>query len=241
MLHSPTEHIAESANDQYLGTLVFLSYRYSQGGIGTQNRMLLHIEEQFHPSMFTGDKSTAVHEVAHKMIGKYFLDQSLHPATALPWEDDSPEAAIKSWQLVTNELTGLFERFRKREQIADFDSDIVGIAQSVIMMDADYLRRPGGRAGDSEDLKIVVSPYRRDAYDSLFIKYAILGTSTNTIEFDEIFSSLANEDVLRQFDAFSLRQLKNIIAKYVEMHPETDGDRRITAVSSLCAELLDAR
>lgn len=226
------------ADAQHRANLIFLSYRLSQGGIGTQNRLLLYVEENFHPNLL--DQSQ-VRNVAQRMIGRYFLNQKLHPATAIPWEDDSPEAAVKTDLIVNNELTGLFERFEDRSQIDTFTSDLAGIAQSVIVMDTDYLRRPSGRAGESEDLKIVVSPYTRDPYDSLFIKYAVLDESTHAIEYDEIFSRLAEPDIIRQFDQYSLRQLMYVIDTYGEHHPEVILDTRLQNIKLLCEEQLRAR
>jgi hypothetical protein len=230
--------LAMETSAQHRANLIFLSYRFSQGGIGTQNRMLLYIEENFHPGLMGGEQAELMKARTHRIVGRYFLDQRLHPATAIPWEDDSPEAAVKTERLVTNELAGLFERFEDREQIANFTSDIAGIGQSVIVMDTDYLSRPGGRAGDSEDLKIVVSPYNRDPYDSLFIKYSVLGTSTNTTEFDDIFQRLATEETMCQFDQYTLRQLQFVIDVYARHHPEAEQDERLVRVKTLCAELL---
>lgn len=226
---------------QHRADLIFLSYRFSQGGIGTQNRMLLYIEENFDSGIMGAGNLDQLNELTHRMVGRYFLNQKLHPATAIPWEDDSPEASIKTDQLVANELTGLFERFRDRKQIATFSSDVAGIAQSVIVMDADYLSRPGGRAGDSEALKIVVSPFLRDPYDSMFIKYSVLGTSTNTVEFDSIFRLLANNATMQQFDQYTLRQLQYVINTYTDQHPEGQPDERIAQVSAVCEGLLHAR
>lgn len=230
--------IGETASAQHRANLIFLSYRFSQGGIGTQNRELLYIEENFHPDLMG---SAQVKALTHKLVGRYFLDQHLHPATAIPWEDDSPEAAVKTERLVTNELAGLFERFEDRAQIADFTSDIAGIGQSVVVMDTDYLRRPGGRAGDSEDLKIVVSPYSRDPYESLFIKHAVLGVSTKTIEFDDIFRQLAAEEVMQQFDQYTLRQLLFVINTYTQHHPDVGQDKRIRRIEAQCKELLHGK
>jgi hypothetical protein len=226
---------------QHLASLIFLSYRFSQGGIGTQNRMLLYIEENFHPDLMVGEQADEVKSLTHQTVGRYFLNQKLHPATAIPWEDDSPEAAVKTEVLVTNELAGLFERFTDREPIRSFTSDAAGIAQSVIVMDLDYLRRPGGRAGDSEDLKIVVSPYTRDPYDSLFIKHSVLGKGTNTAEYDAIFHMLATEPVLRQLDRYTLRQLQSVIDIYAAQHPDVAQDERIAHIKTLSMELLHAR
>ena len=233
--------IGETASAQHRANLIFLSYRFSQGGIGTQNRELLYIEENFHPDLMGGTQVEQVKTLTHKLVGRYFLDQHLHPATAIPWEDDSPEAAVKTERLVINELAGLFERFEDRTQIADFTSDIAGIGQSVIVMDTDYLRRPGGRAGDSEDLKIVVSPYSRDPHESLFIKHAVLGVSTKTVEFDDIFRQLATEEVIQQFDQYTLRQLLFVINTYTQHHPGAEQDERIGQLKAQCRELLHGK
>ena len=230
--------MSDDADAQHRANLIFLSYRLSQGGIGTQNRLLLHVEENFHPNLM--DQSQ-VRDVAQRMIGRYFLNQKLHPATAIPWEDDSPEASIKTDLIVNNELTGLFERFEDRSQIDTFSSDLIGIAQSVIVMDTDYLSRPGGRAGDSKDLKIVVSPYTRDPYDSLFIKYAVLGESTHATEYDEIFGRLASPNIIEQFDQYSLKQLRYVVETYGQYHPETLSDIRLQNIKQLCEEQLRAR
>lgn len=230
--------MSDDADAQHRANLIFLSYRLSQGGIGTQNRLLLYVEENFHPNLM--DQSQ-VREIAQRMIGRYFLNQKLHPATAIPWEDDSQEGSVKTDLMVKNELTGLFERFEDRSQIDTFTSDLAGIAQSVIVMDTDYLRRPGGRAGDSEDLKIVVSPYNRDPYDSLFIKYAVFSESTHATEYDEIFSKLASSNIIDKFDQYSLRQLLYVIDTYGQYHPETLSDIRLQNIKQLCEEQLRAR
>lgn len=233
--------LEETASSQHLANLIFLSYRFSQGGIGTQNRMLLYIEENFHPGLMSGERHEEVHQITHKTVGRYFLDQSLHPATAIPWEDDSPEASIKTELLVTNELAGLFERFTDRQQIAGFTSDLPGIAQSVIVMDTDYLKRPGGRAGDSKDMKIVVSPYRRDPYESLFIRHAVLGVSTNTVEFDAIFRNLSTMETMNDLDGYTIRQLIFVVDTYLDHHPDMTNNERIIGIRKWCAELLNGK
>jgi hypothetical protein len=220
---------------KHLANLIFLSYRFSQGGIGTQNRMLLFIEENFYPDLMVGARAEEVRNLTHRIVGKYFLNQQLHPATAIPWEDDSPQATKKTDLLVVNELAGLFGRFKDRTEIASFTSDIAGIAQSVIVMDTDYLSRPGGRGGDSEALKITVDPYPRDPYDSLYIKHAVLGKSTNTAEYDVIFGQLAGDDVATQFDRYTLGQLGFITSTYIAHHPDTADDERLTRIQTLAA------
>lgn len=226
---------------QHLANIVFLSYRYSQGGIGTQNRMLLFLEENFHPDLMVGDDQQAVRTLTHRMVGRYFLNQNLHPATAIPWEDESPETFRKSEQLVTNELAGLFGRFEDRAEIATFSGDVVGIAQSVIVMDMDYLSRAGGRGGSSDKLMIRVDDYARDSHDSLFIKHAILGKATNTIEYDTIFSCIGSEDIIRQFDPYTLRQLQFVGDAYLETHHDVTTVESVQQLRGLCMELLNGK
>lgn len=235
-LQSDAQTLSATPND--LARLLFLSYRFSQGGIGTQNRMLLYIEKHHHPELFSGPDLAEIKVLTWKMVAPYFLNQKVHPATAIPWEDDSPEAAVKTEQLVTNELTGLFERFEDRSRMLTFDHDPAAIAESVIVMDADYLQRPGGRAGDSDALKIKVSPYRRDPFESIFIKHGVLGITTQSAEFDAMFSELGKTGVLRQFDGHALRQLQDVIAIYEAKHPDSD-DERIRTCKAACAALLD--
>lgn len=230
---------ANESHNRHLASLLFLSYRLSQGGIGIQNRMLLYIEENFHPDLLVSPQSRGVRELTHKVVGRFFLDQRHHPATAIPWEDYSTNVPIKTDTIVTNELAGLFERFHDRDQIKDFTSDIAGIAEGVIIMDGDYLSRPGGRAGDSANLKVVVSPYRRDPFDSMFIKYSILGTSTGAVEFDILFSKLADKDVLVQFDEYARRRLLFVVDTYCAHHPDLQSDERIATFKQFCLELVN--
>ena len=229
---------AAPATPRQLARLLFLSYRLSQGGIGTQNRMLLYIEEHHQPTLFSGPDLTEVKALTWAMVAPYFLNQGTHPATAIPWEDDSPQAAVKTELLVTNELIGLFERFANRSQLSTFACDPAAIAESVIVMDADYLRRPGGRAGDDDVMKIKVSPYRRDPFGSLFIKHGLLGGTTQSVEFDAMFSELGDPCLLCQFDGHALRELQSVIEIYEAHHPDADDDR-IRNCKAICAELLD--
>jgi hypothetical protein len=221
---------------QHRANIIFLSYRLSQGGIGTQNRLLLGVEGNYLPDLFADEQLDEVKRLTWDMVGPFFLNQKLHPATAIPWEDDRPEAATKTDQLVTNELAGLFDRFADRDQMRTCSGDLAGIAQSIVAMDADYLNRPGGRAGDSAALKIVVSPYARDPFDSAFVRYSILGVSTNSVEFDSIFSQLASEYVIDELDPIARQQMESVINMYLQTHPELKDDQRILRVKALCAE-----
>lgn len=230
-----------STSPEHLARIVFLSYRYSQGAIGTQNRMLLYIEEHHQPDLFDQARIEEIREKAKSMIGPYFLNQTTHPATAIPWEDDSPEAAVKTDQTVTNEVEGLFARFSgEREEIAGFESTPPAIAESVIVMDHDYITRPGGRAGDSEQLKIKVSPYARDPYDSLFIKHAIKGETTTSPEFDDIFQKISGKEVLDSIDSLILMQLQEICDIYMANHPDLNNES-VRLLKARCEEILNGR
>jgi hypothetical protein len=229
-----------SALSRHLARLLFLSYRFSQGGIGTQNRMLLYIERHHQPELFSGPNLAEVKALTWKLVAPYFLNQRTHPATAIPWADNSPEATVKTELLVRNELAGLFERFTDRSQLTTFDSSPTAIAESVIVMDADYLQRPGGRAGDSETLKIKVSPYRRDPFASIFIEHGVLGRTTHSVEFDAMFAELGDVGVLRRLDAHTLWQLQRVIAIYEARHADGD-DERMRSHKAACAALLDGK
>ena len=148
-----------------------------------------------------------------------------------------PGASVKTDVLVTNELAALFHRFRdQRRELAPLTFDPPALAASVIAMDADYLQRPSGRAGGSAHLKITVGPYPRDPYDSVFLTRAVVGTSTGTLEYDEMFAELGRATVLEQLDAVGLEQLRAVIEIYRNRHPET-CDARIKQLDDACAEL----
>lgn len=233
----------EATTTEHLARIVFLSYRYSQGAIGTQNRMLLYVEDHHQPDLFAEDRIEEIREKARSIIGPYFLNQTTHPATAIPWEDDSPEAeaSVKTDQTVRNEVEGLFARFSgDRSEIADFETTPSAIAQSVIVMDHDYLTRPGGRAGNSDELKIKVSPYARDPYDSLFIRYGIHGETTTTKEFDDIFKVISDTDTIRSLDDLTLNQLQHICSIYIANHPEADNEE-VSQLHKYCEEILNGR
>ncbi len=227
------------ATYEHLARLVFLSYRYSQGGIGTQNRMLLYIENHYHPDLFGETALPTLKSRTSDMVSAFFLNEKTHPATAVPWENEFPGDFVKSRELVTNELAGLFDRFIHEDLARLYKYDPQSIAMSIITMDADYLTRIGGRAGNSIDLKIKVSlPYLRDPYDSMFIKHGVLGVSTQTIEFDDIFRHATAETTIRQLDTHTLTQLQKVIEIYISEHIEVGNDKRLQRIKQLCEGLL---
>ncbi|MBP7806920.1 hypothetical protein KA047_00295 [Candidatus Saccharibacteria bacterium] len=236
----PTLDSAELATDpEHLARLIFLSYRFSQGGIGTQNRMLLFIEEHHQPELFSDMMLPLVQPRVTSMVSSYFLNEKTHPATAVPWDSEYPGDFIKTPELVTNELAGLFERFSTRDQMHLFAHDSASLAMSIISMDADYLTRPGGRSGHSEALKVKVSPYTRDAYMSLYIRHGVLKESTHSVEYDDIFSQASSHETLRQLDEPTLKQLLRVIEIYT--HEHNTVDERLVNLQLTCLELIDGK
>jgi len=230
----------EQANlpEEYLAKLVFLSYRLSQGGIGTQTRLLLRLESDYYPDLFDTVKHPNLKDLTREMVGRFFLNPKAHPATPYTWNDDSPDASLRTGGVVTEEVAGVFARFDERSKISTFEYDRVSIAQSVIAMDYDYLSRKGGRGGDSEDLQIKVHPFGRDAFDSWFIKYSVLGYTTTAQEYDEIFGELAHEDTISMLDKHAIEQLQNILQVYTREHLGTGKDARITDLLKQCRVIL---
>jgi hypothetical protein len=238
----PVDHHSELGQQveytpQQRANVIFLSYRFSQGGIGTQNRLLLNIEDEFMPNLFSEEGLDEMMLITKRMVGSYFLNPSKHPATAIPWNYDSEAKFIKSEQLVINELAGLFERFRTREELQTFSHALVDIAESVIVMDSDYLSRADGRSGDSKDLMIEVGDYERDPYESLLISHSVLNVSTNSIFYDQIFHRLAIEDTICQMDKYSIKQLRVIIELYQKTHDNVDGLEKLLNVREICERL----
>jgi len=205
--------------------LIFLSYRFSQGGIGTQNRMLLWLEANCHPSIFDLEHRDALLTATHQRVGAVFLSPSAHPATAVPWSDSFDAPTGKTDELVVNELAALFDRFTNHRLVAGFDATPVAIAESVIAMDLDYLTRHGGRAGDSEELMIRVGPYRRDPFDSVFVRHALAREASKSTEFDQLFGLLATTSVISEMSATSRRALADVLDIYEDRHPNADRRR----------------
>jgi hypothetical protein len=230
-MSSPEPGIADvttHAHARYFANLIFLSYRYSQGGIGAQNRILLFLEERFHPTLLSVDEvhSEEVRALTRKMVGGYFLNETSHPATAVPWDHASPAEFRKSALLVENELADLFGRFQDRRRIRHFSADPVGLAQSLLLMDADYLRRDDGRAGSSEALRTRVGAYSRDPYDSVFLRHGILAVSTKTPEYDYLFSAISQPVVLQHLDGSARRDLGLVLEVFQKRHLRL-RDRRL--------------
>lgn len=223
---NPSNSLQDRAN------ILFLAYRYTQGGIGLHNRMLLYVEENGYPDLFgvSDEEVEELQGLARPMIGRYYLKAKLHPATPIPWEDSS-EVPAKVERHVDDEIEYLWGRFyHDRKELRDFDSSLTGIAQGVIVMDADYLRRPGGRADDAPALRVTVDAYRGDPYDSQFVTHSILGKDAKV--FSGIFQQLATEEVIGQLDQHALRQLRFVIETYVLHHPDIKDDERLAQVKA---------
>lgn len=232
--------LAGNADDdrraRHYARLVFLSYRYSQGGIGTQNRMLRFVEERFHPDLMRGPLSDKVRDLAHAAVSAVFLKETAHPATAVPWEHPKPEAFRKTSELVTNELADLFRRFTDPSYMTLFSSDPPAVAESVLVMDADYLQRVEGRASSSEPLLVRVGAYAHDPWDSVFVRHAVLRRTTRTREFDDLFGRLCTPDVLHHLDRHGVQVLHFVLNCYRDRHP-ANCDRRLHDLTVAVREL----
>lgn len=207
-----------------LSRLVFLSYRFSQGGIGLQNRMLSYIRDNSHPYLFETATITEVHPRTHAMIKPFFLNDSSHPQTAIPWDYEGNDF-VKNDELVDNELIGLFERIVDDDLMKEFEPTPRAIAIGIIAMDADYLSRPNGRSGDSDAMKVRVAPYKRDPYASMFLKYGVLGASTGAAEFDDMFRAASSLETVHSFDKLTLFQLMTILHVYCRYHDSDETDQ----------------
>lgn len=227
---------ADEAEARHHARLITLSYRYSQGGIGTQNRMLRFIQERFHPALMRGPGLARTRELTHRAVAAVFLSEGAHPATAVPWDHPDPAAFRKSDALVVNELADLFARFEDPASTAAYSPDPVALCESVLVMDADYLRRPGGRAGSDDRLLVRVGAYRRDPWDSVYVRHAVLRQTTRTDEFDALFAALGIEETLRRLDTHGARVLRFVLERFIAHHPLED-DRRLLALARLAEEL----
>ena len=222
----------------HLARLIFLSYRYSQGGAGTQNRMLLYLERHHHPALFGGARTDELRVLVHDMVAPYFLNPETHPATPIPWDHQSPDMFVRTDSDVIREVASLFSRFDDRSQLATFAFSPADIARSVIAMDADYLERPGGRAGDHEALMIRVGPYRGDPFESIYIKYGVMGRTTNTTEFDDMFRRIGSPRLLGELGSHTLSRLLRVVSIFQATHPDA-SDERLLLCKASCASILD--
>lgn len=202
---TPTPNVMSRA------ALIFLSYRFSQGAVGAQNRLLLLLEERWAPALFDRDALPAVRQAVRRIVGNYFLDDRLHPAAALPWTNGATGAAAKSEAVVTNELAGLFRRFEHREELAPFSSDPVALAASLIFIDDGYLQRPRGRDTGEARLRVARRAATPDPWHSVFAAHALLCRPTGRAEYDALFGLLGNDRVLAELGPFDRRALRRVI------------------------------
>jgi hypothetical protein len=205
--------------------LIFLSYRFSQGAVGAQNRLLLLLEERWAPALFDRDGLPAVRRAVRRIVGNYFLDDRLHPAAALPWTNGATGAAAKSEAVVTNELAGLFRRFEHREELAPFSSDPVALAASLIFMDDGYLQRPRGRDTGDTHLRVARRAATPDPWHSVFAAYALLGRPTGRGEYDSLFGLLRDNRVLAGLGPSDRRALRRVVDRFSH-HSDLKPDER---------------
>ena len=232
----PLRSVDDERRARHQAKLIMLSYRYSQGGIGTQNRMLRFIEEHFHPDLFRGPLLPRTRELTREAVAAVFLNEAAHPATAVPWDHPSPGVFRKSQELVVNELADLFGRFANPTSTAGYGTAPAALCESILVMDADYLRRAGGRAGSNDTLLVRVGPYRRDPWESVFVRHCVLRRTTRTSEFDELFSRLAAPTVLQRLDRDGAQMLRFVIEVYRQRHPDLQ-DRRLANLDELARAL----
>ena len=205
--------------------LIFLSYRFSQGAVGAQNRLLLLLEERWAPALFDHNDLPAVRRVVRRIVGNYFLDDQLHPAAALPWTNGATGAAAKSDAVVTNELAGLFRRFEHREELASFSPDPVALAASLIFMDDGYLQRSSGRDTGDVHLRIARRAATPDPWHSVFAAHALLGRPTGRAEYDALFGLLGDDRVLAGLGPSDRNALRRVIDRFSH-HSDLNTDER---------------
>ncbi|WP_354699937.1 hypothetical protein DSM112329_00195 [Paraconexibacter sp. AEG42_29] len=196
--------------------LIFLSYRFSQGAIGTQNRLLLLLEERWAPTLFAREDLPAVRREVRRRVGSYFLNDRLHPAIALPWTNGKAGPASKTEAVVTNELAALFRRFEHREELVPASPDPVALAGSIVFMDDGYLRRSQGRNSNSIELRIIRESRASDPWHSVFVAHALLDRPTGSREYDLLFGLLGSEEVLEALPTVDRRILSRVIDRYNE-------------------------
>ena len=217
---TPTSDVTSRA------ALIFLSYRFSQGAVGSQNRLLLLLEERWAPALFDHNHLPAVRRAVRRIVGDYFLDDRLHPAAAFPWTNGATGAAAKSDAVVTNELAGLFRRFEHREELASFsprsgrprrEPHLHGRRLPAAAKRPRHRRRaPAGRPP---------APATPDPWRSGFAAHALLGRPTGRAEYDALFGLLGDDRILAGLGPSDRSALRRVVDRFSH-HSDLDADER---------------
>lgn len=226
------ESNSQPATPQELANLMFLSYRFSQGSNDTQRQMLLYIEDKFHPYFSKDPQYEEVMALTSKMVEAYYMKDALHPAT--PPANQEGEY-VKSKEQVDSSLRGLFGIFEDRK---DYQYGPVDIARSIINDDLRYLKQPGGRADSDGPNKGEIDKYGGDPYASYFVEYGILGKSTRSDEYNELFADASSEETIKQLGSDHLKHLQDALRIYVDKHPDMKEDERMLKAQALCLKEL---
>lgn len=183
------------------------------------------LEERWAPTLFNREALPELRRAVRRLVGGYFLDDRLHPAAAVPWTNGATGAAAKSEAVVTNELSGLFRRFERREELTPFTSDPVALLASLVHMDEGYLKRPRGRASGDESLRVIRRAERPDPWHSVVAAHVLLGRPTGRVEYDALFRLLGEDDVLADLTPTNRAALERVVDRFAHRAATTPDER----------------
>ena len=218
---------------EHLARLVFLSYRYSQGGIGVQSRLLLHVQDEHHPDMF---QEPLIHDVkrhTHKLVGAFFMNQVVHPPLPYTWDHSPAEDGERSQANAYDDVEGVFEKVLASTEDEEYAHDISSITRALVTMDLSYLLRMNGRADVNDAPSKDRESYPKDPFESQFISYAILGKSTTTPEYDLLFEQVGNLANIEQLDDHTQIEIEQILAVYLREHAEPVNSQKLEDIQSM--------
>jgi hypothetical protein len=177
-----------SADSDEVARLLFLSYRYSQGGLGLQLRLLSYMRTAHYPALLEACLRPEVQRNTRRLVGAYFSSAASHPACPMPW--DEPLLDEPRWlaTIVSEEMERLFAILCAPDPFAGWSHEPSCLAASIISMDLSYLQRVRGRAqGCPRSMTALRAPYRGNPFQSVFIEYAGFARGTGHRWFDALF------------------------------------------------------
>lgn len=226
-----------SQTPEHLARLVFLSYRYSQGGIGIQSRLLLHIRDQYQPGMFEEPLVQEVKQTTRKLVTAYFMNHTAHPPLPYTWEDTLPDNGERSPANAFDDVEGVFERVLGATDDEVYAHDILSITRGLVSMDLSYLSRKNGRADVNDKPSNDTKAYPKDPFESQFISYSILGRSAMSPEYNQVFSQVGADSTIQQLDEQTWYELQQILAIYTREHPTMLPNERLNSLKDLLNNL----
>ena len=197
--------------------LLILSFKFSQGAVYLQ-RLLFRWLHSHYPQFKLLNYESLASEFS-EAVTTFLTDGKLHKAQLEPPAPANQKiimAAQDMAQIMQEELDG------KQTDIPEFPSDpsagmmppaeiLPKIVGYIISKDYNYLTAKGGRPSTGK---------RRDLYFSHLCHYGLLGRSTNSPEFDALFTAIKKHIQGGNLDPISEEVLEQLIMIHNQHYPD---------------------